>query len=172
MKVEKELYDKIWDYKLKKSLKKIKFPTGTLRVDEAFNLIGRGDKFLDVGCGVGTLAYLVRDRFKDIYGVDVAEFAVKEARRVGIKAYAVNLNERRLPFKDGLFDTVSCLAVVEHVFEPEILISELSRVTKKGGTLIIDTPNVRYLKYLISIFFHRKFPKTSGDLERSYDGGH
>lgn len=174
MKVETDLYDKIWNYKLKDVpvTSTIKYPTGTLRIDEAFKLVNKGDKFLDVGCGTGGFAFLVREKFKEVYGVDVSERAVQSAKKLGIKAYTVNLNEEKFPFKDNFFDTVACLAVIEHVFEPEVLLSELSRVTKKGGTLVLDTPNIRYIKYMISTYVRGEFPKTSGDIEHSYDGGH
>ena len=168
MKTEENLYKKIWGYKLKDAhrQKKIKYPTGTLRVDEAYNLVKQGKRFLDVGCGTGTFAYLVKERFDEVYGADIEAAAVKRANKIGIKAFTVNLNEQSLPFKDGYFDTISCLAVIEHVFEPEALI------IKKGGTLILDTPNLRYLKHLASIIIKGEFPKTSGDIEHSYDGGH
>ncbi|OGY26354.1 MAG: hypothetical protein A2Z42_03440 [Candidatus Woykebacteria bacterium RBG_19FT_COMBO_43_10] len=174
MKAEESLYKKIWDYKLKDThhLPKIKYPTGSLRVDEAFKLVKQGKRFLDVGCGTGTLAYLVKENFDEVYGVDIEEAAVKEAKKIGVKASTLNVNEQILPFADGYFDTITCLAVIEHVFEPEVLIAELARVTKRGGMLILDTPNMRYLKYLFSIIINGEFPKTSGDIEHSYDGGH
>jgi len=57
--------------------------------------------------------------------------------------------ENPLPFDNEIFDTVICLEGIEHILHPEILFSELSRVLKKGGLLIISTPNVQnfYSRY-------------------------
>ena len=57
--------------------------------------------------------------------------------------------EERLPFNDEEFDAVTCLEGIEHVLRPEALFSELARVLKKGGLLIITTPNVQnfYSRY-------------------------
>ncbi|HET7832601.1 MAG TPA: class I SAM-dependent methyltransferase [Gallionella sp.] len=53
--------------------------------------------------------------------------------------------ERDLPFANEEFDCVICAEGIEHVLRPEALFSELARVLKKGGVLIITTPNVQNL---------------------------
>jgi len=47
-----------------------------------------------------------------------------------------------IPFETGSFDIVTCNMVMEHLGEPEKAIAELSRVLKRGGALIINTPNL------------------------------
>lgn len=44
-----------------------------------------------------------------------------------------------LPFQDNAFDTVICTQVMEHVPEPFVLMSELTRITRKGGYVIMAT---------------------------------
>lgn len=51
--------------------------------------------------------------------------------------------EHDLPFVNEEFDCVICAEGIEHVLRPEALFSELARVLKKGGLLIITTPNVQ-----------------------------
>ncbi len=46
-----------------------------------------------------------------------------------------------LPFKDNTFDNVLCFETVEHMPDPSKFIAELSRITKKGGEVIITMPN-------------------------------
>ena len=50
----------------------------------------------------------------------------------------VNQSER-LPFRDAAFDLVVSLAVTEHVERPWVLASEIQRVTKPGGEIIVDS---------------------------------
>lgn len=46
----------------------------------------------------------------------------------------------RLPFRDKSFDLVICRFVLEHVYDPQKVISELSRVLKKEGIVYVDVP--------------------------------
>jgi SAM-dependent methyltransferase len=59
--------------------------------------------------------------------------------------------------KDKSFDFVLLMDVLEHVDNPEIAMKEVSRITKKGGNLIISVPNPNYLK-----FFGKKFNEMIG----------
>ena len=53
--------------------------------------------------------------------------------------------EKCLPFEDQAFDAAICCEGIEHVLSPFQLFSELSRVLKVGGVLIITTPNIQNL---------------------------
>ncbi len=46
----------------------------------------------------------------------------------------------KLPFRDGTFDTVVCLEVLEYVPAPDIAVSELARVVDSGGQVFLSTP--------------------------------
>src|SRR5262245_39422256 len=46
----------------------------------------------------------------------------------------------RLPFADAVFDTVVCCQVLEHVFDERLVVSEVARVLKPGGTFILSVP--------------------------------
>lgn len=107
--------------------------------------------------------------YKDVFGVDIVELSVKEAKRLGIKSFVVNLNSEKMPFEEGYFDTIMCLAVIEHVFDPFFLISEISRILKPGGKFIISFPNVAILTNRIRLLFG-KLPVTS--IGKGWDGGH
>lgn len=45
-----------------------------------------------------------------------------------------------MPFSDQSFDGVLCIEVLEHVEDPQLLIAEMARVLKKGGTLLLTVP--------------------------------
>ena len=72
----------------------------------------------------------------------------------------------RLPFRDGAFDAVLSLHVLEHVKNPFVCAKELARVLKPGGTLYAVTP------YVVSVHgypFHFFNPTPSG-LRALFDG--
>lgn len=163
MKSEERLYERIW--KKKGIDKEPRIEKGS-RVDIALKLLDKGERLLDIGCGDGTLGYFAKNKYKEVYGVDISEEALKIAEKRGIIVKKVNLNEEKLPFENEYFDAVTCLDVIEHVFEPRDLI-----MLKRGGILIISTPNIRYWRHLFSLTVKGRFPKTSGDTEL-WDGGY
>ena len=71
-----------------------------------------GKRALDVGCGTGILLSMIKDHYEDVYGIDIAEFAVTLARRKNIQAEVVNLNVDLIPYADGFFDTVTILSAI------------------------------------------------------------
>jgi coenzyme F420 hydrogenase subunit beta len=54
----------------------------------------------------------------------------------------VYINDYDLPFENAEFDAVLCFETVEHLSRPERLVTELGRVIKPGGQMILTTPNV------------------------------
>ena len=46
-----------------------------------------------------------------------------------------------LPFDDGIFDLVINKDVLEHLVHPEHLVSEIARITRRGGYALIHVPN-------------------------------
>lgn len=141
------------------------------RVPRAAEFVGRCDKLLDVGCGDGVIQHFISDRAKYIYGVDGSKEALKKASKRGIFVKLVNLNIHNIPYKTTYFDTVTCLDVIEHVLDPQDLLTKINKVLKKNGTLILSTPNIRFTNHIYDLVVKGKFPKTSHD-PGVYDGGH
>jgi methionine biosynthesis protein MetW len=160
------IYDAIWE---RKQSGADRIAPGS-RAAVALELIGSGERVLDLGCGDGTLGVALMSRYKEVYGADISDRAVAMAQQRGIQAAQVNLDTEALPFADGLFSAVTCLDVLEHVFDPRSTISEIARVCAPGAKVIITTPNMRYWRHILSIATGR-FPRTSSD-EEGYDGGH
>jgi len=176
MSEEQPVYRAIWKPKLE-SEGEGPYRGGNLRIDLALRVLGRGTRLLDVGCGSGALGsvLLSSGRYEEVHGLELSEEAAARARERGLRALAFNLNAGRFPYPDGSFDTVTCLAVIEHVFDPRRLLNEIARVLAPGGTLVLDTPNIRYAKHLWALLVRRRFPITAGDAEDlrlAYDGGH
>lgn len=98
---------------------------------------------LDVGCGIGlTDAMLVPD-FAHVTGVDVSEPLLEQAARRNPHATYDAYPGGRLPYDDGAFDVVFTFCVLHHVPELErpAFVSELRRVTRAGGLVVIGEHN-------------------------------
>ena len=96
-------------------------------------------RVLDVGCGVGQVVDALAGRGHDAFGVDACAPALDIARR-GRGTFAL-IQDESLPFDDASFDAVGCYTVLEHVAEPERMLSDMVRVLKPGGTVVVACPN-------------------------------
>jgi len=145
-------------------------PGSNLRVEAAANILHPGQRLLDVGCGDGILGMLVRNRFEEIYGVDISDKAIEVAQRRGIKAYKVNLNVEALPFEDNYFDSITCLGTLQLIYDINTMLREFNRVLKPDGELVLTVPNMRAYWRIFKLVVLGYFPRTSLDPE-GYDGG-
>lgn len=66
------------------------------------------------------------------------------ANYTGIDIDTCNFEEDTLPYESNSFDMVICLAVIEHLQDPSLLIQECKRVIKKGGLMIFSSPNINF----------------------------
>jgi len=98
-------------------------------------------KLLDLGCGWGYLGQYLKDSQIEYTGIDIDDEKYKNAQGSGIKIIQHDLNSGQLPFAPKYFDYVVCSAVLEHVLNPNHLLSEMERVIKDDGDIIMILPN-------------------------------
>lgn len=101
---------------------------------------------LDIACGSGYgIALLQQAGAKHVVGADNDQPALlkQSGSRAGGATLAV-ADGIRLPFKDSSFDAVTSFETLEHLGRRVRFISELGRVLKPDGTLILSTPNANY----------------------------
>ncbi len=115
---------------------------------------------LDLGCGNGELSVALSSSGKRVISGDISRVSVMNtmslANSLGVEidGFTVCRGES-LPFRDGTFDVVTCLEVIEHVDCPIELLLDIERVLKPGGRLILSTPNAYYYIYLLRHLLRR-----------------
>lgn len=96
-------------------------------------------RILDIGCGNGWMLRFWRQRFGNakerIVGVDI------DVRQVGGVITFSLADAISLPFKTDVFDLVVCTEVIEHLPNIQKAISEIARVSRPNGLVIISHPN-------------------------------
>jgi ubiquinone/menaquinone biosynthesis C-methylase UbiE len=96
------------------------------------------ERALDVGCGTGALAYVLAEHVREVVGVDESEAFIEAARRSAPPGCTfVVADATSLPFPYGDFDLVGCVRVLHHVRRPELVVSELARVARPGGRILL-----------------------------------
>jgi SAM-dependent methyltransferase len=89
-------------------------------------------------------------------------------RNLGHRVTPADINQRhddyvfadmnqRLPFADDSFDGVLCLEGIEHLLQPMLLLSELIRVARPGGSIVISTPNIMNMYSRLQFLFTGTF---------------
>jgi SAM-dependent methyltransferase len=124
-------------------------PTANPRPEVALSLLQGGGRLLDIGCwNGGFLARVERaGLYEELHGVDLVAEGVELARERGFQAQVADLNHDPLPFPDRHFDGVAILAVLEHLFDPNV-----ASLTNRARILL------------------GRLPVTSADA--GWDGGH
>jgi 2-polyprenyl-6-hydroxyphenyl methylase/3-demethylubiquinone-9 3-methyltransferase len=98
-------------------------------------------RVLDVGCGEGQLTAAIADAGYRVLGLDVAEEPLRRARsrHAGLELRRVQ-PDGEWPLADASFDVVWSGETIEHVADTARWLSELRRVLRSGGSLILSTP--------------------------------
>lgn len=104
----------------------------------------KNKKVLDAGCGSGAFTHWLSENYgSKVTGVDLAPYAIKEAKKK-YKGRFLVADIAAIPIKARTFDTILLYDVLEHVVYPEKVFKELHRLLKKGGTIIIVSPNMLF----------------------------
>jgi 2-polyprenyl-3-methyl-5-hydroxy-6-metoxy-1,4-benzoquinol methylase len=116
-------------------------PDLALRRSFLLEHVRAGQRVLDVGCADGRLAGELAELGAQVVGIDVAEEPLRRARErhPGMDLRLVEA-EGTWDLPDGAFDVVWAGEVVEHVADTAAWLSQVRRVLRSGGALLLSTP--------------------------------
>ncbi len=139
--------DPAWDY----------YPTYIAKMAAVRAWLARlpdGTRVLDAGCGEGVLVDEFAGRLA-IEGVD-QNYTSAHVRQGSLTA---------LPYADATFDRALCLDVLEHLSfdEQPRALSELHRVLKTGGELLVSVPNLAHLQSRIHFLLQGRLIRTASE---------
>ena len=102
---------------------------------------------LDCCCGDGAYLQPLLDSAATVLGIDCSSVALERAGRRCPAAELIESEiDRELPLVDNSFDLVWCVDALEHIVDTQTALSEMRRVLRPGGELIVATPDHRITK--------------------------
>lgn len=103
----------------------------------------KNKRVLDIACGEGYGSFLLSEMSATVTGIDINSKTIENAKlkyRKNNLTYLVG-NAENIPAQHAEFDVVVSFETLEHIYKHDKMLSELKRVLKPGGLLIISTPD-------------------------------
>lgn len=128
-----------------------------------------GKKMLEVGCGNGDFSnYLAVNNNADILGLDFSTESIKIANQkkevFGAKTSSFMVGDaQNIDLPDNSFDIIVSCECLEHIPVPQKMVSEIFRLLKPGGMVVLTTEN-----YFNAYAYHRVYLQMRG---RPFDSG-
>ena len=115
-----------------------------------------GSKVLDVGCGGGILAESMAHKGARVTGIDMAEKPLGVAKLHQVESgtdveYLQSTAEDLAARRDGQYDVVTCLEMLEHVPSPAAVISACATLVRPGGDVFFSTINRNPKSFVFAI---------------------
>lgn len=103
----------------------------------------KGEKILDIACGMGELSLIIAKQGAEVDGLDASQVAIEAACRLS-RATKITCEFRvgdaqSLPYPDGYFDKIVCSSSLEHFENDKLALREMRRVLKDGGRVVLTT---------------------------------
>ncbi len=131
--------------------------------------IHKDEVVVDIGGGTGFLAHHICNSCKTVYVLDESEKMLSRVKETGNVKVIIG-NALNTPFESGSMDTVIMSDVFHHIKEQEELLSEISRILKDTGKIVImdfhkNHIRTKLLRAFEFILFGRLFFRTKDEVK-------
>ncbi|NEP38929.1 MULTISPECIES: class I SAM-dependent DNA methyltransferase [Okeania] len=124
---------------------------GSLKSDDGLKAIdtsNRNIEILDAGCGTGLVGIVLKQKgYQNIDGSDLSERMVEQARSTGVYNFlesGIDLTKKNEAYENNQYDATVCCGVFTLGHVPPTALSELIRITKPGGWIVVSTRKSYY----------------------------
>lgn len=100
---------------------------------------GKKGRLLDIGCALGDFLEMAEKMDWQTQGLEISKEAVIFCKKKGLEVVQGTIETA--DFTPNSFDLITCFETIEHVKEPEKTIKGIFRLLKKGGLVMLTTPN-------------------------------
>lgn len=106
--------------------------------------VDRDARVLDLGCSDGNFTKMIKEKVKPrvVYGIDMNDGNLVEAKGLGVIGYKGDLNDNFPAMRVREFDVVIASQIIEHLHNTDRFVRETYRALKPDGYAVISTPNI------------------------------
>jgi 2-polyprenyl-3-methyl-5-hydroxy-6-metoxy-1,4-benzoquinol methylase len=108
-------------------------------------------KILDLGCGAGDNAKLLRARGHEVWGVTLSDAEAERARTSMIQVWVGSAESLSLPVPPHFFDVLLMSHVLEHFAHPADVLCRFAPYVRAGGLLVAAVPNMAHWRVRLRI---------------------
>ena len=109
---------------------------------------------LDLGCGIGDLAKLLTEKGYIVTGADISQKSIENAKKHAKETFVVDFeNSWPNELLQKKFDVIIASEIIEHMFNPDFMLQNISIMLHENSVVIITTPNIVFWKSRFNIFF-------------------
>ena len=125
---------------------------------------------LDIGCGEGAFASLIKEKFKtETWGIEYMEDHGKQAEKSLDKVFIGPCENFIEDLPDNYFDVIYCNDVLEHLVDPEWVLEKLQPKLSEQGIIISSIPNMRYHSALKKLVINKSWEyERSGVMDKTH----
>lgn len=101
-------------------------------------------RILDIGCGSGNNGFVMQQHGHTVWGIDVAQEAIRQAERKLDAAFCLDIEtgDPSNVLRHHMFDLILLADVIEHLRAPKDILNRYSTYLNQNGVMIISTPNI------------------------------
>lgn len=112
--------------------------------------VKKGDKILDIACGLGRLLQVANEYELNLFGIDISEIAVEKTKKLLPHSNVVEGNAEALPYADSNFNYITCIGSLERMLNREKVLEEMKRVIKPDGKICLMLRNRKSYWWIIT----------------------
>jgi methionine biosynthesis protein MetW len=130
------------------------------------NMVDRGARVLDVGCGDGELLKLLESRGVDGRGIELSREGVNECVAKGLAVIQGDADTDLADYPDDAFDYVILSQTLQATWQPRVVLEHMLRI---GRRAIVSFPNFGHWSIRLQLMFAGRMPQTDNMPEPWYD---
>src|SRR3979490_1598586 len=121
------------------------------------DMVGRGSRVLDVGCGDGELLKLLETRGVDGRGIELSREGVNECVAKGLAVIQGDADTDLADYPNDAFDYVILSQTLQATRQPRVVLEHMLRI---GRRAIVSFPNFGHWRIRMQVMFRGRMPRT------------
>lgn len=149
---------KNYDYKYSNFGENIFIQTWHLSALKAIDQISTlklSSKFLEIGSGNGNFLSLLSKKFKNSFGIEISNEAVKLCRKKNLNVRLLDYEKDNILIDNEPFDCIVATEVFEHIYDSYLFLNIINTSLKNGGYLVFTTPEFFSIKRIYGLLMGR-----------------